>query len=282
MNAAQWQRPMIPAAENVLAAAIATERRRQPSARKIVLQTYAYPVLAIVALVAVWQAATAALSISPLILPSPAAVAGEIVGHWTLLAAHSWATLQEVLIGFAVSIVIGVPIAVSIAYSRAIDRVVYPLLVTSQTLPKVALAPLFIVWFGFGFTPKLIIAFLMSFFPIVISVVVGLRAIEPELTYVARSMGASGWQLFWKLRLPSALPSLFGGLRIAITLSVVGAIVGEFVGADKGLGYLIQASTSTLDTTLMFASLTILAAMGIVLYLVIDRLETVFLRHRKA
>jgi NitT/TauT family transport system permease protein len=282
MSTAQAGRPVVVDPDGKLAAAIATERRRQPTIVTIVTQTYLFPILAIVALIVIWQLIVVLFDVSPLILPTPADVADEIFSHKSLLADHSWATFKEIVAGFVVSIVIGVPIAVAIAYSRAFERIVYPLLVTSQTLPKVALAPLFIVWFGFGFTPKLIISFLMSFFPIVISGVVGLKAIEPELVYVARSMGASAWQVFWKLRLPGSLPNLFGGLRIAITLSVVGAIVAEFVGADEGLGYLIQASNATLDTTLMFASLTILAAMGIVLYLVVERIEAFFLRHRRA
>ncbi len=189
-------------------------------------------------------------------------------------------TLYEILLGFGLSVVIGVPLAVLMTYSRTIERALYPLLVGSQTIPKVALAPLFMVWLGFGLAPKILMTFMIAFFPIVIGAVIGLVTIEQELIYVARSMGASNWQLFWKVRLRHALPSLFGGLKVAITLAVVGAIVAEFVGADKGLGYIIQVANGHLDTPLLLAAVVVVSAIGIALYLLVEQCEWLLTRRR--
>ena len=256
-----------------LALAVATEKARGTSELGRALQSYVYPTVAMLALVVIWQVATTALSIPPFILPSPVQVGQEIVNKAPLLADHGLVTLSEILIGFGVSVLVGVPLAVAMTYSRTLERVLYPLLVGSQTIPKVALAPLFMVWLGFGLGPKILMTFMISFFPIVIGAVIGLATIELELLYVARSMGASGWQLFWKLRLPNALPSLFGGLKVGITLAVVGAVVAEFVGADKGLGYLIQVANGRVDTPLLLAAVVIISATGIALYLLVERLE---------
>lgn len=256
-----------------LALAIATERARGTSQLGRALQSYVYPTMALLALLLLWQLATVVFSIPLFILPSPLQVAREIIDKAALLKEHTLVTLFEIVIGFGVSVAVGVPLAVAMTYSRTLERVLYPLLVGSQTIPKVALAPLFIVWLGFGLAPKILMTFMISFFPIVIGAAIGLATIELELVYVARSMGASSWQLFWKVRLPNALPSLFGGLKVGITLAVVGAVVGEFVGADKGLGYLIQLANGRVDTPLLLAAVVIMSATGIVLYLIVERLE---------
>jgi NitT/TauT family transport system permease protein len=253
--------------------ALAQERGRQVGTFGRALQSYVYPSVAIAAVLIVWQGATVALKVPPYLLPAPLEILGEMVTRRGLLFENSLTTLVEVLIGFGVSVLVGVPLAVLIAYSRIAERVLYPLLVSSQTVPKVAIAPLFVVWFGFGLTPKVLIAFLIAFFPIVIACAVGLAAVEREITYVVRSMGASGWQAFWKVRLPTALPSLFGGLKVAITFAVVGAVVGEFVGADKGLGYVIQLATGALDTKLMLAAVFVLSIMGMLLFVALEWVE---------
>jgi NitT/TauT family transport system permease protein len=226
-----------------------------------------------VGLLAAWQIAVVALEIPRFLLPGPIEIVEEMVEQADLLWTHGLVTLGEVVAGFGLSVAIGIPLAVLISYSRVFERTIYPLLVSSQTIPKVAIAPLFIVWFGFGITPKILITFLIAFFPIVIDTVVGLRSTPQEMFYLVRSMGASAWQTFWKIRFPNALPSIFGGLKVAITLAVVGAIVGEFVGADQGLGYLIQIANGNLDTRLLMASIVVLALVGIGLFLVIEWIE---------
>jgi NitT/TauT family transport system permease protein len=263
-----------------LALAVASERARQTSKIGQALQSYVYPIVVIVALLVIWQIASVILGVPRYLLPSPLQVGEEIVDKASLLADHGLVTLSEILFGFGLSVVVGIPLAVMMTYSRTIERALYPLLVGSQTIPKVALAPLFMVWLGFGLAPKVLMTFMISFFPIVIGAVIGLVAIEIELLYVARSMGASGWQLFWKIRLPNALPSLFGGLKVAITLAVVGAVVAEFVGADKGLGYLIQVANGHIDTALLLAAVVVISVIGIVLYLMVEQFELLLGRRR--
>lgn len=260
--------------------AVATERSRQTSQFGQTLQSYVYPTAVLVALVALWQIVTTVFAVPRYLLPSPLQVGAEIVDKAHLLTVNGLVTLYEILLGFALSVVVAVPLAVVMTYSRTIERALYPLLVGSQTIPKVALAPLFMVWLGFGLAPKILMTFMIAFFPIVIGAVIGLVTIEPELVYVARSMGATDWQLFWKVRLRYALPSLFGGLKVAITLAVVGAIVAEFVGADKGLGYIIQVANGHLDTPLLLAAVVVISIIGIALYLIVEQFEALFARRR--
>jgi NitT/TauT family transport system permease protein len=226
-----------------------------------------------VLLLVAWQVIVVVGEVPRFILPSPTDIVQEMINRADILWKHGLVTLGEIVAGFALSVAIGIPLAVLISYSRVFERTIYPLLVSSQTIPKVAIAPLFIVWFGFGIMPKILITFLIAFFPIVIDTVVGLRSTPQEMFYLVRSMGASPWQTFWKVRLPNALPSIFGGLKVAITLAVVGAIVGEFVGADQGLGYLIQIANGNLDTRLLMGSIVVLALIGIALFLLIEWIE---------
>ena len=260
--------------------AVAAERARQTSHLGQTLQSYVYPTAVLIALLVMWEVVTVVFSVPRYLVPSPLRVAKEIIDQASLLTVHGLITLYEILLGFVVSVIVAVPLAVAMTYSRTIERTLYPLLVGSQTIPKVALAPLFMVWLGFGLAPKILMTFMIAFFPIVIGAVIGLVTIEPELIYVARSMGASDWQLFWKVRLPYALPSLFGGLKVAITLAVVGAIVAEFVGADRGLGYLIQVANGHLDTPLLVAAVVVISAIGIALYLLVEQFEVLLRRRR--
>jgi NitT/TauT family transport system permease protein len=162
---------------------------------------------------------------------------------------------------------------VLIVYSPAFERSVYPLLVASQSVPKIAIAPLLIFWAGIGIFPKILVAFAVSFFPIVIDTVVGLRSVEPEMLHLARSMGARESRVFLKIRFPSALPNIFAGVKVAVTLAVVGAIVGEFIQADQGLGYALQQATAVLNTRLGFATIFILALIGLVLFVAVELIE---------
>jgi NitT/TauT family transport system permease protein len=182
-------------------------------------------------------------------------------------------TLSATLAGFALSAVVGVPIAMWIAYSRLVESFVYPLLVFSQSIPKVAIAPLFVVWFGFGLIPKVIAAFLLGFFPVIVATVQGFKSVEGDVIDLARSMGANPLKIFLKFRLPHALPSIFSGLKVSITLAVVGAVVGEFVGSNSGLGYVMQKASGTFDLPLMFAALVVLSSLGVVLFLILEMIE---------
>lgn len=232
-----------------------------------------YPTGTVVLLLLVWQALVTALKIESFLLPSPLAIAAEIRDQFGLLMQNAAVTLGATLAGFALSILVAVPLSVAIVAWPLLGRAVYPLLIASQTVPKVAIAPLFIVWFGFGVMPKILVAFLIAFFPVVISCVVGLDSVDRDMLQLFRSMGASTAQEFRKLRFPSAVPSIFGGLKVAITFAVVGAVVGEFVGSNSGLGNLLLVGTGQLDTELVFASITVLTAMGVILFYIIELLE---------
>ncbi len=224
-------------------------------------------------LIGLWELSVHIARVPIYILPPPSAVAAEMVRYWPRLMANGGVTLSEVLIGFCTSILVGVPLAVLITYSRIAERAIYPLIVASQTIPKVAIAPLLMAWFGYGLTPKIVIVVLLSFFPIVINSVVGLKNASAEMLYLAQSMGASPWQTFWKFRLPQALPNIFAGLKLATVLSVIGAVVAEFIGADQGLGYVIVVAGSTFDITRQFAAIIVISAIGMIFFAVIELIE---------
>jgi NitT/TauT family transport system permease protein len=244
--------------------------RRRSHAR---ISAIIYPIMTIVGTLVAWEFGTRVFGVPAYLLPAPTQIAVSLVENAALLLKHGWVTTIEIVLGFLLSIVVGVPLALAIFMWPAFSRSVLPLLVSSQAMPKVAVAPLFLVWFGFGLLPKVLIAFLIAFFPIVIGTVVGLASIEQEKIHLARSMGLGAAATFFKIRLPSALPSVFGGLKISITLAVVGAVVGEFVGGDAGLGYLLMVANGSLDTPLLFAGLIALTVQGVVLYYLVELAE---------
>ncbi len=231
------------------------------------------PLWLILLLLILWDIAIRLFNIQPYLIPPPLAVVRELGAEWPMLLSQSLPTLYATLGGFAASAVVGVPIAMWIAYSRTVESFVYPLLVFSQSIPKVAIAPLFVVWFGFGIVPKVIAAFLLGFFPVVVSTVQGFKSIEPEVIDLARSMGANPLKIFLKFRLPQAMPSIFSGLKVSVTLAVVGAVVGEFVGSNSGIGFVLQRATGTFDLPLMFAALVVLSTMGVLLFLMVELIE---------
>ncbi len=234
-----------------------------------------YALFLLVGLIVVWEVIVEVLTIREYLLPKPSVVAKEIGEEHSILLSATWVTLKEVLLGFALSIVVAIPVGVLIVYSRTLADVIYPLLVASQAIPRIAIAPLIVIWFGFGTLPKVLIAFSIAFFPLVVNTVLGLTAVPRDMIFLVRSMGAGAVKTFIKARFPSALPAIFGGLKVAIALSVIGAIVGEFVGAEDGLGYLVIASQGTLNTRLIFASITMMAVMGIVLFYIVEAIERV-------
>jgi NitT/TauT family transport system permease protein len=236
------------------------------------------PVLAIVIVIfAAWEIAVRALSIPDYILPSPWVIAAKIATSWQLLLVNAFVTLQEILLGFALSVVIAIPLAIAVVYSRIFERVAFPFMVSLQTIPKVALAPILVMWLGYGILPKVMVAFLISFFPIVINAVIGMRSAEKEMIYLVQSMGASELTTFLKIRLPKALPSIFGGLKVGMGQAVVGATVGEFIAAEHGLGYLQLISQVRLDTPLLFAAVVVLSLLGVLLFHAVTLAERIAL-----
>ena len=237
------------------------------------MKAWAAPMATLSLAIVAWQLFVMGLRLPEYLLPAPTQVAAAIVVEWRYLMLHTAVTLYEIVLGFAIAVGVGVPLAMLIVYSPLIEQSLYPLLVAAQAVPKIAVAPLLIFWAGLGLLPKVLVAFAISFFPIVIDTVVGLRTVEPEMLHLARSMGATERKIFLKIRFPGALPSVFAGLKVAVTLAVVGAIVGEFIQADRGLGYALQQATSVLNTRLAFATILILAVMGIVLFALVEVIE---------
>lgn len=236
------------------------------------------PVLLIVAaLFGLWEFSTWAFQIPEFVLPSPSVIAAKIVESWHLLLVNAFITLQEIVLGFGLSVLVGIPLAVAIVYSRIFERVAFPLMVSLQTVPKVALAPILVMWLGYGIMPKVMVAFLISFFPIVISSVIGMRSAEKEMIYLVKSMGAGELTTFFKIRLPKALPSIFGGLKVGMGQAVVGAVVGEFIAAEQGLGYLQLVSQVRLDTPLLFAAVVVLSLLGVMLFNMVAWVERIAL-----
>ena len=236
----------------------------------------------LLAVLAAWYGLVQWRRLPPLVLPLPTAVARALVQNLLdgFLWPHLWVTLSEILLGFSGGSVLGIGLGSLVALAPLAQRVLNPYIIASQAMPKLALAPLFVIWCGFGIAPKALIAALIAFFPLFENTLTGLSAIDTETLDLFRMLGASRWQVFSKLLLPNAVPYLFAGLRVAIVLSVVGAVVGEYIGANKGLGALIMASQGMMDTTLMFAVFIMLTLVGIVLYQLVVYCERLVLTRR--
>lgn len=233
------------------------------------------PILTFIFLLGLWEVATVVFEIRSWLLPAPSEIGVSMVEWADDLWRHTMVTLYETLVGFAFSILIGIPLAVAVVYSPILQNTIYPILLAFQSVPKVAIAPLLVLWVGYGELPKILVVFLVCFFPIVVATASGLTSVPPTLMNLIRSLSATQFQTFVKVRFPMAMPHIFVGLKIAITLAVIGAVIGEFVGSEAGLGYLILVSTSQSQTPLAFASLVILTIMSIVLYYLLEWLERV-------
>jgi NitT/TauT family transport system permease protein len=239
-------------------------------------------VLALLGLLIIWESAVDLAELPRFVLPAPSDIWTSIVKNWESLLNHSWVTLLETLAGFGLSVAIGVPLAVLIVYSRIFDRVLYPILVASQAVPKVALAPILLVGLGYSILPKIIVAFLIAFFPVVVNTVTGLASVDRDTLNLMHSMGASKTDVFLKVRFPHAVPSMIAGFKVAIALAVVGAVVGEFVGSRSGLGYYMLLATGNFDTPLVFACVVFLTLMGIILFYTVGLLEVALARWNRA
>jgi NitT/TauT family transport system permease protein len=234
---------------------------------------HSLPALVFVALIAAWWAAGAPFGAPAYLLPPPQDVLPRLVTSRVSLWNHSLITLQEIFLGFALSIVTAIPMGLVIALSPTAKRMLYPLLMFIQLVPKIAIAPLFVVWVGFGMTSKVLLTLLLTFFPLLLASMAGFQILDQRLLYLTRSMGATFWQTFRYLRFPAALPVIFGGLKTSATIAATAAIVAEFVGANKGLGYILLQATGTLDTTYVFAILFLLTIIGLALNSVVEIAE---------
>jgi len=239
-----------------------------------------YGILSHVAFVAVWQLATMLTDLPSYILPSPIETINELFEpsyNWSM---HIWATTLEIVGGYVLAVIVGVALAVLFVWAPVVNAGLMPLLVTINMVPKVAMAPLFIVWLGYGLVPNMIIAFTICFFPIVLTTHRGLIEVEPDLISLVKSLKANRWQIFTKIQLPGSLPYLFSGMKVAAVLAVAGAIVGEFIASEKGLGYFLLAQQNALNTSAMMMALLFIRLIGIALYGAVVALEWVFITRK--
>lgn len=238
---------------------------------------FVIPAAAFVAFIVIWEVVSATGTVSSIVLPSPLSVLDVIWTERALLLEHAQPTTKEILIGFGIAVGVGVPLGILCAASDLAYRSIYPLLVLAQTVPKVAIAPIFVLWLGFELSAKVAITVLIAFFPIALNTISGVRSVPSELRDLGRALRLGKFAAFRRIYLPHALPEIFTGLKLGITLAVIGATVGEFVGSHEGLAYLIVAAQGNLDAPLMFAALTTLTLVGILLYYAIEGLERLFL-----
>lgn len=231
------------------------------------------PMLIVLLLLGAWELCVRLFEIQAWLLPSPSAIATALVQDAGLLVRHSWVTLEEVIVGFTVALICGVSLGVGIALSRTVERSLYPFVIASQTIPIIVIAPLLLIWFGYGLTPKIIVVALIAFFPLAVNTVDGLKSVDPDTVNLLRTLGASRLQILVKAQLPTALPYLFSGARVAVAVSVIGAVIGEWVGSSEGLGYLMIRSKPQFLTERVFAAITLLSAMGVGLFLLVGLVE---------
>jgi NitT/TauT family transport system permease protein len=231
------------------------------------------PLIFTLGIVALWEAGTDFFHVPDIVLPAPSSVIVGMIANWPLYLRHTWPTLSEIVLGYGIALVLGTLSGLAIAFSRLLGDAIYPALVGTQIMPKVAFAPLLVVWFGFGLAPKLILIALLAFFPILINTVVALGMTTQESINLFRSMGANSIQTFFKLRVPTALPVYFAGLKIAATFSVVGVVVAEFYSSDRGLGYLLLLEVSNGSTTRAFGSILYLTLLGVIVFVLVELVE---------
>jgi putative hydroxymethylpyrimidine transport system permease protein len=230
------------------------------------------PAAVIVVLIAIWQVAAStgaiadALHLEPFLVPSPVEIAESLWQNRALLAENAWVTLKEVLLGFGCALAAGLAFAVALRFSETMRRAFYPLIVASQTIPVIVIAPILVVWFGYGIGPKLVVVALICFFPITVNTLDGLRSVDPDATKMMRTLDASRRQTFLRVEAPTALPFVFSGAKIAVAVAVIGAVFAEWTGANSGLGRLILLDGNQLETARQFAAVVVLSAMALALF----------------
>jgi len=233
----------------------------------------AWPIGVLIVTLILWEIMVRTFSVRQFILPAPSAMLVELWGYPVFFLKNTAYTVMTTLFGFFLAVALGVLIAIGVVYSRFVERTLYTLLVMLNSVPKVALAPLFVIWLGTDVAPKVAIALLIGIFAIVVDMVLGLRSVDPDAISLARTARASKWQMLWKIRFPSSLPSLFAGMKVAISFSLVGAIVGEFVAGNLGLGHVILLAQGQFDTPRAFAAILLLGLVGTILFYAVDFLE---------
>ena len=258
-------------------AATATMDPDAPSRFAVWASAIAWPLASFAALLAAWEWLVPLAQIPEYILPVPSAFFDRLWTDRALITEHTLITAKEIVLGFLMAAVVSIPLGYVIVSVKILEKAVYPVIVFFQLVPKIAIAPLFVVWFGFGLFPKVLLTFLLCFFPTLVASMTGFRALDERVLYLTRSMGMTGWQTFRLVRVPAALTYIFSGLKVSAVFAATGAIVGEFVGAHAGLGYLLLRGTSFLDMPLIFACLVALSFVGILFSYLVDGLEVLLM-----
>lgn len=243
------------------------------------MRRWLYPLALLAALIGLWQLAASSgfmaevMNLEDFLVPSPAEIASQLWEQRTLLLESGWVTLQEILFGFLLAVVVGVAFAVAMHFSETIRLATQPLVIASQTIPIIVIAPILVIWFGFGLTPKILMIALICFFPITVATLDGLRSANPASIKLMRTLYASRGQTFRRVEAPGALPSFFSGARIAVAIAPIGAVIAELAGTDKGLGRLIFTATANYRVDLTFAAVVVLSAIAIALYALVALAE---------
>ncbi len=235
------------------------------------------PVAIVITLFFAWEIGVWVWDVPDWLLPAPSSVAYTLYDRADLLAGHTLVTLEEIIVGFLIALCFGFLLASFIVLSNTMEKALYPIIIASQTVPIIVIAPMLLVWIGYGLAPKVIVVALISFFPVVVNTVDGMKSVDPDLHRLLRTMGAGKWSVYSKIQLPTSMPYLFSGLRVAVAVSVIGAVIGEWVGSSEGLGYLMIRSKPQFQTELVFASIAILSTMGVALFALIVFLERLLL-----
>jgi len=233
----------------------------------------AYTAGVVVVALVLWEAACGFFKIGSYLLPKPSEIAKVIADDPMYLLRNAAVTAWATVLGFVLAVLVGIGLAVMIVYSKFLEKTLFTSLVAFNAIPKIAIAPIFIIWIGTGIESKVLMAFLIAIFPIIVDTVSGLRAVDPAQLDLVRTYRASQFETFWKIRFPNALPGIFAGMKVGITLALIGTIVGEFVGANKGLGFVVLQAQGTYQVPLVFAAITVLSVLGVILFNLIDLAE---------
>ena len=258
--------PTAQVSERYQAMALAAKRRKT-------MQTL-LPWLVAIGVLVLWEIACRAFKIAPFVLPPPSSVAASMIKWWSPLMMNAGQTLMTTMAGFAIAVVVGLVLGVALGSSTMVYHGLYPLIIAFESVPKVAIVPILVLWFGIGTTPAIITSFLIAFFPIAVNVSTGIATVEPELRDVLRALGAKPLDIVKKIGIPRAMPYFFASLKIAITFAFVGSIVSETVGANRGIGHLIMLASSRFDVPLVFAGLVVTSVMGVSMYVLARLVET--------
>lgn len=256
-----------------LARPSAAPRRAGASRSRKVLARAGGALTTLAGFLIIWEALVRLFNVKTYLVPPPSTVAMELVRRFPRILDSTGVTTLEIAVGFAIAVLLAIPMALAVAFSPWVERNVYPAIVTFTIIPKIAIAPLFIIWFGFGLAPKVLLVFLLSFFPMLVNNIAGFRSVSSEILDFARSTGARSWRLFVKIRLPASLPFMFVGMKIGATNAVTAAVVAEFVASNKGLGYLLLEYNGDLETAAVFATVVVLSVFGLALYYLVELVE---------